>query len=180
MRYLVKQLSGTKAGRRSCCGVSQRTVERYVKDQIKQPRPDLAARLEREVAEAVAAADPRQGPRRRRRHDRRHRHRHPRPLRLHRAPGTTDDRRLRPHHLALPPAYAARLFDAQEAGATEQQLQEIAAEGLKEIYFQDGGRRATACWWTSPTSTTSTSTTERGGAPSARSGILSQSAMVVT
>lgn len=29
--------------------ISQRTVERYVKDQIKKPRPDLAAHLETEV-----------------------------------------------------------------------------------------------------------------------------------
>ncbi|MFE0425401.1 telomere-protecting terminal protein Tpg, partial [Streptomyces sp. NPDC058953] len=48
MRYLVKQLKGTKAVAR-LLGVSQRTVERYVKDQIKKPRPDLALRLEREV-----------------------------------------------------------------------------------------------------------------------------------
>ncbi len=44
--------------------------------------------------------------------------------------------------MALPPQYAARLFDAQEQGATEQRLREIAAEGLKEVYFQDNGRRA--------------------------------------
>jgi hypothetical protein len=42
----------------------------------------------------------------------------------------------------LPPTYAGRLFDAQAAGATEQQLQRIAAEGLQEIYFKDRGRRA--------------------------------------
>jgi hypothetical protein len=30
----------------------------------------------------------------------------------------------------------------EHAGATDQQLQEIAAEALKEVYFQDGGRRA--------------------------------------
>ncbi|MFD0068370.1 hypothetical protein [Streptomyces sp. NPDC056690] len=36
----------------------------------------------------------------------------------------------------------ARLFDAQEAGAGDARLQEIAAEALKEVYFQDGGRRA--------------------------------------
>ena len=29
--------------------ISHRTVERYVKDQIRKPRPDLAARQEREV-----------------------------------------------------------------------------------------------------------------------------------
>lgn len=44
--------------------------------------------------------------------------------------------------LALPPQYAARLFDAQEAGASDTRLQEIAAEALKEVYFQDGSRRA--------------------------------------
>src|SRR5882757_6020793 len=48
MRYLVKQLKGTRAVAQML-RVSQRTVERYVKDQIKKPRPDLAARIEREV-----------------------------------------------------------------------------------------------------------------------------------
>lgn len=43
---------------------------------------------------------------------------------------------------ALPPAYAARLFEAQEQGATEEQLLDIAAEGFQEIYFKDRGRRA--------------------------------------
>jgi hypothetical protein len=58
------------------------------------------------------------------------------------APGTTDDARLRHLTIALPPQYAARLFDAQEAGASEQQLRNIAAEGLGEAYFRDSGRRA--------------------------------------
>ncbi len=48
MRYLVKQLKSTKAVAQML-RISQRTVERYVKDQIKKPRPDLAARMEREV-----------------------------------------------------------------------------------------------------------------------------------
>ena len=56
--------------------------------------------------------------------------------------GSTDEDRLRHLTVALPPQYAARLFDAQAAGATDQQLREITAEGLKEVYFQDGGRRA--------------------------------------
>ncbi|AUA16502.1 hypothetical protein CFP59_08693 [Streptomyces malaysiensis subsp. malaysiensis] len=54
-----------------------------------------------------------------------------------------DQDRIR--HLTSPPCRpydAARLFDAQEAGATEQQLRAIAAETLKEVYFQDNGRRA--------------------------------------
>lgn len=48
-------------------------------------------------------------------------------------------RRITQH---LPPTYASQLFDAQAAGATEQQLQRIAAEGLQEIYFKGHGRRA--------------------------------------
>ncbi len=44
--------------------------------------------------------------------------------------------------LALPPEHAARLFDAQAAGATEQQLRAITAEALGEVYFRDSGRRA--------------------------------------
>lgn len=46
------------------------------------------------------------------------------------APGTTDDARLRHLNVALPPEYAARLFDAQQAVATERQLRGIAADGL--------------------------------------------------
>ncbi|KOG51001.1 hypothetical protein ADK76_37915 [Streptomyces griseoflavus] len=37
------------------------------------------------------------------------------------------------------PFYAARLFEAQEQGASDARLQKIAAEALKEVYFQDGG-----------------------------------------
>ncbi|SHN37571.1 hypothetical protein SAMN05216499_15411 [Actinacidiphila paucisporea] len=58
------------------------------------------------------------------------------------APGSTDDGRMRRITQHLPPVYASRLFDAQAADATEQQLQGIAAEGLQEIYFKDRGRRA--------------------------------------
>ncbi|WP_443080969.1 telomere-protecting terminal protein Tpg, partial [Streptomyces sp. PTD9-10] len=56
--------------------------------------------------------------------------------------GTTDDARLRHLTVALPPRYAARLFDAQQHGATDQQLQQITAEALRDVYFQDNGRRA--------------------------------------
>jgi hypothetical protein len=48
MRYLGKQLKGTRSVA-SLLGVSQRTVERYVKDQIRWPRPDLAGRREAAV-----------------------------------------------------------------------------------------------------------------------------------
>ncbi|MHA5051069.1 telomere-protecting terminal protein Tpg [Streptomyces sp. SD15] len=140
MRYLVKQLKGTRAVAQ-LLRVSQRTVERYVKDQIKKPRADLAARLEREVK---ARWQPQIRAKARQKAattggiiiDTRARIGYTAPI------GSTDEDRLRHLTVALPPQYAARLFDAQEQGASDQRLQEIAAEGLKEVYFQDSGRRA--------------------------------------
>ncbi|WP_413105736.1 telomere-protecting terminal protein Tpg [Streptomyces sp. Inha503] len=126
------------------CGVLgpwRRAVERYMKDQIKRPRPDLAARLEREVkarwqpqirAKARQTAATTGGIV----IDTRARLGYTAPI------GTTDQDRIRHLTVALPPRYAARLFEAQEAGAGDQQLREIAAEALKEVYFQDSGRRA--------------------------------------
>ncbi|MFG2126000.1 telomere-protecting terminal protein Tpg [Streptomyces sp. NPDC048710] len=140
MRYLVKQLKGTRAVAQML-RISQRTVERYVKDQIKRPRPDLAARLESEVkkrwqpqirAKARQKAATTDGIV----IDTRARIGYTAPI------GTTDDARLRHLTVALPPRYAARLFDAQQQGATDQQLQQITAEALKDVYFQDNGRRA--------------------------------------
>ncbi|WP_412181028.1 telomere-protecting terminal protein Tpg [Streptomyces microflavus] len=65
----------------------------------------------------------------------------PRPHSSHRFHSTYQDR-IRHLTIALPPTHAARFFDAQEQGASDARLQEIAAEALKEVYFQDGGRRA--------------------------------------
>ncbi|MFG2142217.1 telomere-protecting terminal protein Tpg [Streptomyces sp. NPDC048650] len=141
VRYLVKQHKGSTKAVAQLLGVSQRTVERYVKDQIRRPRRALAARIEREVrkrwqpkvrqkAQQRAAATSGITIETRARFG------------FTAAPGTTDDGRIRLITQHLPPQFAARLFDAQTAGATEQQLQNIAAEGLQEIYFKDRGRRA--------------------------------------
>ncbi|WP_331739826.1 XRE family transcriptional regulator (plasmid) [Streptomyces goshikiensis] len=140
MKYLVKQLKSTKAAAEAL-GVSQRTVERYVTGKIKRPRKELAARLAGEVrkrwqpqirAKAKKAAATTGGlvieTRAR--------------FGYTAAAGTTDDGRMRHLIQGLPPAYAARLFEAQEQGATEQQLLDIVAEGFQEIYFKDRGRRA--------------------------------------
>ncbi|MFF7976180.1 telomere-protecting terminal protein Tpg [Streptomyces sp. NPDC007905] len=140
MRYLVKQLKGTKPVAQML-RISQRTVERYVKGQIRKPRPELAARLEREVK---GRWQPQVRAKARQKAattggiiiDTRARLGYTAPI------GSTDQDRIRHLTVALPPRHVARLFEAQEAGATDQEMQEIAAEALKEVYFQDNGRRA--------------------------------------
>ncbi|MFB8029382.1 MULTISPECIES: telomere-protecting terminal protein Tpg [unclassified Streptomyces] len=140
MRYLVKQYKGTRAVAQML-RVSRRTVERYVKDQIRTPRPDLAARLEREVK---ARWQPQIRARAKERAvttggiviDTRARLGYVAPI------GSTDEDRIRHLTVALPPQHAARLFEAQAQGAGDDRLREITAEALRETYFQDGGRRA--------------------------------------
>ena len=141
MRFLLKQAKGSTRAVAERLGVSQRTVERYLKGQLRRPRKDFAARLEREVRKDW---QPRVRGRAKKRAARsggivietRAR------FGFTAAPGSTDDGRVRRLTQHLPPVYAARLFDAQAAGASEQQLQAIAAEGLQEVYFKDRGRRA--------------------------------------
>lgn len=58
------------------------------------------------------------------------------------APGTTDDARIRDITQALSPEFADRLFTAREQGATEKQLQQIAADGLAQMYFRASNTRA--------------------------------------
>ncbi|MFJ3927885.1 telomere-protecting terminal protein Tpg [Streptomyces sp. NPDC090022] len=141
MRFLVKQLKSTKAVA-DLLGISRRTVERYVKNQIQHPKPALAARLEREVrsrwqplvrkrARDQAAKQTGIVIETRARFG------------FTAAPGTTDDGRMRRITQHLPPEYASRLLAAQDAGATEAQLRHITAEALQEIYFRDNGARAT-------------------------------------
>ncbi|GLV88014.1 hypothetical protein Slala03_77030 [Streptomyces lavendulae subsp. lavendulae] len=141
MRYLVKQHKGSTKQVAALLGVSQRTVERYVKDQIKRPKADLAGRMETEVqrrwqplvrkrARDKAAKSTGLVIETRARFG------------FTAAPGTTDDGRMRRITQHLPPEFAGRLLAAQDAGAAEAELQRIAAEGLQEVYFKDSGGRA--------------------------------------
>ncbi|MFF8960848.1 telomere-protecting terminal protein Tpg [Streptomyces sp. NPDC014894] len=140
MKYLVKQLKGTRAVAQAL-GISQRTVERYVKGQLKRPRQELRARMAGEVKKRwqpqikakarkkaastdgiVVSTRARFG--------------------FTAAAGTTDDARIRDITQALPPEFADRLFTAREQGANERQLQQIAADGLAQMYFRDNNSRA--------------------------------------
>ncbi|MEV5295438.1 XRE family transcriptional regulator [Streptomyces sp. NPDC053741] len=140
MKYLVKQLKGTKAAAQAL-GISQRTVERYVTGKLRRPRQDLRGRLEREVKKRwqpqvrararkkAASTDGLVVSTRAR-------------FGFEAAAGSTDDARIRDITQALPPQFADQLFSAREQGATEQQLRQIAADGLAQMYFRANNSRA--------------------------------------
>ncbi|MFF3831088.1 telomere-protecting terminal protein Tpg [Streptomyces sp. NPDC002458] len=140
INFLMKQLRTTKAVAREI-GLSQRSVERYIKGERKHPPKAVSDRID-------TAVRSRWQPRVRRRRQQqaaaatgitvetRARFGYTAPV------GTTDDGRMRRLTVHLPPPYARRLFDAQQQGADDARLRDIVAEGLQEIYFKDGGRRA--------------------------------------
>jgi hypothetical protein len=137
--YLLKQLGSAKAVAQEI-GVTPDSVNRYRRGARGHPPEDIAARIDRAGAGPLAAAGA-QAPAAAGRHHRWD-HRGPGPLRLHRA-RRHDRRRTLPATDPPPsPAYAQRPFDARGAGAGDQQMRRIIAEGFKDVYFQDGGGRA--------------------------------------
>ncbi|MEV7002966.1 XRE family transcriptional regulator [Streptomyces sp. NPDC093982] len=138
--YLIRQLGTAKAVAAEI-GVTADSVNRYRRGARKHARADVAAKIDNAVRQ-------RWQPRVRKRRQRqaaatggitvetRARFGYTAPI------GTTDDGRFRRLTVHLPPAYAQRLFDARDAGASDQQMRGIIAEGLKDVYFQDGGSRA--------------------------------------
>ena len=140
IRFLLRQLKTTRAVAAEI-GVSQRSVERYLTGERRHPPKPIADRIEAAVR---ARWQPRVRKRRREQAatstgitvETRARFGYTAPI------GTTDDGRMRRLTVHLPPVYARRLFDAREQGAADQQLRDIVAEGLQEVYFKDGGRRA--------------------------------------
>ncbi|MER7577494.1 XRE family transcriptional regulator [Streptomyces sp. NPDC126514] len=138
--YLIRQLGSAKAVAQEI-GVTADSVNRYRRGARKHARPDVAVRID----DAVRARWQPQVRKRRQRQaatttgitvETRARFGYTAPV------GTTDDGRFRRLTVHLPPAYAQRLFDARDAGASDQQMRGIIAEGFKEVYFQDGGSRA--------------------------------------
>jgi hypothetical protein len=137
--FLIRQFGSAKAVAQEI-GVTADSVNRYRRGARKHARPDVAAKIE-------AAVRARWQPLVRKRRQRqaasstgitvetRARFGYTAPV------GTTDDGRFRRLTVHLPPAYAQRLFDARDAGASDQQMRQIIADGFKEIYFQDGGGR---------------------------------------
>lgn len=146
VRFLLKQekgLSRADAARAVAekLGKSQRTVERYRDDQIKAAKPETASLIEAEVnkawqplvkAKKLQAAISSSGIK----VDVRGKFGFKSPK------GTTNDPRYRRLTRRLDAATAAALYEAKQAGADEDELAQIVADGLRDDYFTDGGTRA--------------------------------------
>ncbi|MEU0413889.1 XRE family transcriptional regulator [Streptomyces griseorubiginosus] len=138
--YLLRQLGSAKAVAAEI-GVTADSVNRYRRGARKHPPKDIAEKIDSAIRQRWQP-----GVRKRRRQhaattggitvETRARFGYTAPV------GTTDDGRFRRLTVHLPAAYAAALFDARDAGASDQQMRGIIAEGLKDVYFQDGGSRA--------------------------------------
>lgn len=139
INYLLRQLGNAKAVAQEL-GVTADSVNRYRRGARKHPPKDIAAKID----DAVKSRWQPQVRKRRRKQaattgltvETRAR------FGYTAAVGTTDDGRFRRLTVRLPAAYAQRLFDARDTGASDQDLRGIIAEGFKEVYFQDGGGRA--------------------------------------
>lgn len=138
--FLLKQMKSAKAVAAEL-GVTADSVNRYRRGARRNPPREIAERID-------AAVRVRWQPRVRKRRreqaattggitvETRARFGYAAPI------GSTDDGRMRRLTVHLPPAYAQRLFDAREQGAGDRRMRAIVAEGLQEVYFKDGGRRA--------------------------------------
>lgn len=139
INYLLRQL-GTARAVAAEVGVTADSVNRYRRGARKNPPADIASRIEAAVR---SRWQPQVRKRRRKQAattgitvETRARFGYTAPV------GTTDDGRFRRLTVRLPAEFAQRLFDARDAGAGDQQMRDIIAEGFKETYFQDGGSRA--------------------------------------
>ncbi|MFF4450913.1 telomere-protecting terminal protein Tpg [Streptomyces sp. NPDC001502] len=139
LAFLLKSEKGSTAAVAARLGVTQRTVQRYLKGD-RAPNAKAAAALEREVRKdwqpKVKARAEKQAAARGIVVETRARF-------GFRAPaGTTDDGRLRRITQHITPENSAAAFAAYRAGASEDELQAIVGGALGESYFRDGGRRA--------------------------------------
>ncbi|MFD9592056.1 telomere-protecting terminal protein Tpg [Kitasatospora sp. NPDC059973] len=139
MRFLLKGAKGSTKQLAQELGVSQRTVQRWLKGQA-APKPAAAKKVEErvrakwqpKVKQRVRNAAETNG------------------FMLHisgtfgysSAAGSTDDPRPRTITQKMPGEVARRLYEARDAGAGQAEQERILAEGLREHYFKDGGHRA--------------------------------------
>ncbi|MFJ7912609.1 telomere-protecting terminal protein Tpg [Kitasatospora sp. NPDC096204] len=140
MRFLLKGAKGSTKQLAQDLGVSQRTVQRWLKGQG-TPKPAAAKKVEQQVR---AKWQPRVKDRTRKAAEKNG-------FTLHisgafgftSSAGSTDDPRDRVlENLKMPGSVAQALYELRDAGATEAEQEELLANALREHYFKDNGHRA--------------------------------------
>ncbi|MFI2112825.1 telomere-protecting terminal protein Tpg, partial [Streptomyces lydicus] len=138
LRFLMKREKGSTRAVAARVGVSQRTVQRWIKGET-HPTGKSAEALEREAARdwqpRVSAEAQRRSAQAGILVETRAR------FGFTAAPGTTDDGRIRRIAEVLPPDVSGEMWAAWRAG-DEDRLNELVGQGLGYSYFQDRGRRA--------------------------------------
>ncbi|MDY0816774.1 telomere-protecting terminal protein Tpg [Kitasatospora purpeofusca] len=137
MRFLLKDAKGSTKQLAADLGVSQRTVQRWLKGQG-TPKPAAAKKVEQRVR---TKWQPRVKQRVRRDAEKNG-------FTLHiqaafgfsAASGSTDDPRQRPITHKMPGSVAQQLYAARDAGADQAEQEQILADALGEHYFRQGGR----------------------------------------
>ncbi|MFD4905192.1 telomere-protecting terminal protein Tpg [Kitasatospora purpeofusca] len=137
MRFLLKDAKGSTRQLAADLGVSQRTVQRWLKGQG-NPKPAVAKKVEQRVR---TKWQPRVKQRTRRDAEKNG-------FVLHlqaafgfsAAAGSTDDPRQRPITQKMPGSVAQQLYAARDAGAGQAEQEQILADALGEYYFRQGGR----------------------------------------
>ncbi|SDT83459.1 Homeodomain-like domain-containing protein [Streptomyces sp. TLI_053] len=139
MRFLLKGANGSTKKLAQDLGVSQRTVQRWLKGQG-TPKPAAAKAIEQKVR---ATWQPRVK-------DRVRKAAESNGFTLHisgtfgfdAGPNSTDDPRDRfLQNLRMPGSVAQALYAARDRGATQNEQEEILADGLRDHYFGTGGGR---------------------------------------
>ncbi|MGY4974905.1 telomere-protecting terminal protein Tpg [Streptomyces nigrescens] len=138
LNFLLKREKGSTKSVADRLGVSQRTVQRWLKG-TQAPTGARAEALEREAARdwqpRVTAEAQQRSARAGLTVETRAR------FGFTAAPGTTDDGRIRQLTETLPPDISGQMWQAWRAG-DEDELQRLTGQGLGYSYFQDRGRRA--------------------------------------
>lgn len=139
LSFLMKAEKGSTKAVAARLGVSQRTVQRWVKG-TQAPKGASAEALEREVKKSW---QPKVKERAERKAVSRGITIETRARFGFRAPGgTSDDPRLRRITQHLTPETSGAVFEAYRAGASDDELDALVGNGLGESYFRDGGQRA--------------------------------------
>ncbi|MFE3585074.1 telomere-protecting terminal protein Tpg [Streptomyces vinaceus] len=139
LRFLLRTEKGSTAAVAARLGVSQRTVQRWIKG-VQTPKGPNADRLKSEAARSwqpkVKERAERQAAARGVVIETRAR------FGFTSAAGSTDDARLRRITQHITPENSSAAFAAYRAGASEEELQAIVGGALGESYFRDHNQRA--------------------------------------